>query len=158
VVGLPAGEITALVAGAEHACAIIDGGLFCWGDDRNGQSSGTSMREQELIPPTAIPLGARVKNVAAGARHTCAVTETSDVWCWGDNDFGQLGVAGNPLVPTRVPDLRASGPIAAGDVFTCALFEDAITHCWGIEEFLAGPLIRFDWFPACAGPPPPPQP
>ena len=33
-----------------------------------------------------------VEYIAAGYWHTCALAYSGDLWCWGDNDYGQLGI------------------------------------------------------------------
>ena len=33
-----------------------------------------------------------IKQIAAGANHVLAVTSTGQVYAWGDNEFGQLGL------------------------------------------------------------------
>jgi alpha-tubulin suppressor-like RCC1 family protein len=44
------------------------------------------------------------RSVAAGDTHTCAVTTGNLAYCWGDNEFGQLGDGTLTVrfTPTRV--------------------------------------------------------
>ena len=78
-----------------------------------------------------------VVGLAAGDNHTCAVTSSGAVGCWGDNAFGQLG---NPDVETSSRPVNVALPadahivdIAAGAFHTCALARDARVFCWGFN-------------------------
>ncbi|NBU37481.1 MAG: hypothetical protein EBS32_04485 [Actinobacteria bacterium] len=90
------------------------------------------------------PVGAlgAVDRIAAGDSHTCAISDDGNVWCWGDNGFGQLGNSGFPGLDSPVP-VRTSGfgagrtatQIVAGSNHTCALANDASVWCWGSGGF-----------------------
>jgi len=87
-----------------------------------------------------IPLS-DVTAVAAGGEHTCAITGSAgsfDAWCWGDNQFGQLGDDGQSgslsSAPVRVDLLTGFGQpvgISAGTRHTCAIDVDGNVWCWG---------------------------
>lgn len=86
-------------------------------------------------------LGA-VDRVAAGDAHTCAIADDGDVWCWGDNSFGQLGnsafPSGDSPVPVRTSGFgagRSATQIAAGANHTCVRANDGTVWCWGEGSF-----------------------
>ncbi|HEX8794206.1 MAG TPA: hypothetical protein VF765_24855 [Polyangiaceae bacterium] len=100
LVALPAGPPVVQVAiGAYHACAVrADGSLWCWGYNGMGQlgvgtvdSSGTVVTPNSSATPLQVPLLPAVARVACGAFHTCAIMRAGPVFCWGANDYGQLG-------------------------------------------------------------------
>ena len=82
-------------------------------------------------------LGADANEVAAGRSHSCALSVSGSVSCWGSNDLGQLGNASGqdsaqPVVVTGLPVIRQ---ITAGWDFTCALAEtDSSVWCWGAGD------------------------
>lgn len=78
-------------------------------------------------------------DVAAGYDHTCVVTTSEAVVCWGANDHGQLGRAGGMRGPGVVAGLSATR-VCAGDGFSCALATDQTMTCWG--DNAAGQLGR----------------
>jgi len=134
--------VRALAAGADHTCAVFESGaLACWGRNLDGQlgTGDTANRGDrpdqmgDALP--AVDLGgAGALAVAAGARHTCAVTDAGEVRCWGDNASGQLGTGDTvtllrPAAPVAL-GARAS-TVAAGDTFSCALLGAGQVLCWG---------------------------
>jgi len=84
------GDVTSVVAGLGHACAVTDaGGVLCWGNNAQGQLGDGTTKEQ-LAP---IPVPGLTSNIAyvAAATGTCAVTTAGAILCWGDNTYGEVG-------------------------------------------------------------------
>ena len=59
--------------------------------------------------------------VVAGIKHSCALTQSGEVWCWGGNDVAQMGVGeSSPFTarttPVRVPGLGGARGLAGGAI------------------------------------------
>ena len=138
VVGLSSG-VQAIAAGGMHTCALTTrGDVKCWGLNNRGQL-GDGTRPDRRVPVDVKRLSSGVQAIAAGGRHTCALTSAGGVKCWGDNGLGQVG-DGSQLVPfltnrRRPVDVKglSSGvqAIAAGRRHTCALTTRGGVKCWG---------------------------
>ena len=72
-------------------CAILsDRTVQCWGGNGDGQlGNGTTGGSSNV--PVAVSGLTSVAKIASGFRHNCAIRTDNTVWCWGDNDDGQLG-------------------------------------------------------------------
>ena len=44
------------------------------------------------MTPTTVPFSGTVTQVSAGGYHTCFLKNDGTVWCFGDNQYGQLGM------------------------------------------------------------------
>jgi alpha-tubulin suppressor-like RCC1 family protein len=136
VVGL-AGGVHQLVAGWFHTCALTaDGGVKCWGYNDMGQLGDGTNTDRDT-PVDVVGLTSGVSQLVAGFEHTCALTTTGEVKCWGWNSSGQLG---NPTVwqsTTPVDVIGLTGGVsqlAAGIAHTCALSLAGGVKCWGDNE------------------------
>jgi alpha-tubulin suppressor-like RCC1 family protein len=82
------------------------------------------------------------RQLASGEFHTCALTNTGNVFCWGSNVDGQLGngTETKSLTPVEVLDPAGAAPlsgvvaISAGQAFTCALTNAGTVFCWGADQ------------------------
>ena len=128
--------------GGDHTCALkADGSAYCWGSNRNGQlgvlrtdttcGTGNTRYSCTGVPQPVLP-GVKVLSISAGARHTCAITQSREAYCWGANDQGQLSdfAAGGPT-PARIPGSLPWAQISAGVTHTCAVRTDGVLSCWG---------------------------
>lgn len=130
-----------LSAGREHTCAIdADGALYCWGNNDYGQlGTGDSQRLPRSEPTRVSTFAGGWTAVAAGRHHTCAI-RGGELYCWGDNAAGQLGLVdegGAPvpsaLAPRRVGAEADWDAVAVGYLHTCALLGGR-RHCWGDDR------------------------
>lgn len=142
---LSANAFVDIDAGGSHTCAVTVGNqALCWGDDSDGQLGIGSTADlacnmaggpsRPCRPnPTAVAGGMAFKAISAGDRHSCGLSLAGEVFCWGGNNMGQLGVG--TLVSSRVP-LRVNHPrpfvaVSAGGQHTCALDDQMALYCWG---------------------------
>ena len=118
-----------LAAGGNHTCAIENGELKCWGENKAGQL-GDGTFEDRIVPTKAVVFSGSAVSVAAGYLHTCVVTDAGEVVCWGDNWAGQLGNLANPIndMGGKMGGFQA---VEAGGAHTCALTGSGGIRCWG---------------------------
>jgi alpha-tubulin suppressor-like RCC1 family protein len=124
--------------GYQSACALVDGGVWCWGSNGNGQL-GNGSAEDSLVPTPVSGITDAVA-LSVGGRHACVIRGGGggdlgggEVWCWGQNAFGNLGDGTLDNRPEPVQVLGLTGPataIAAGNYHTCALSQTGAVSCW----------------------------
>ena len=136
--------ITQIAAGADHTCALSSSGAaYCWGRNTSGQlgDGDTINRASPVAVDTSGALsGVTITQIAAGADHTCALSSSGAVYCWGRNTSGQLGDGEtiNRASPIAV-DTGAALPgvplrgITAGNNHSCAA-SATVVYCWGLNS------------------------
>jgi cysteine-rich repeat protein len=129
------GAVATLAAGGPHTCALSGAGdLWCWGSNVSGQlgDGGNVARRGHAAP--VLGLADAVKDVVAGAAHSCALIASGVVQCWGAGKHGQLGDGqseANVTKPVAVVDLSGVTGLAAGAMHTCAVHDTGAVSCWG---------------------------
>jgi alpha-tubulin suppressor-like RCC1 family protein len=70
---------------------------------------------------------------ASGGVHSCALTRDHDAWCWGRNNYGQLGngTATDRSQPTQVAGDHAFTAVSAFGAHTCGTTVTNELFCWG---------------------------
>lgn len=116
------------------SCGVtIDGTGFCWGNNFVGQLGTGS---EDFLSPVPVPVAGDLQfvDIEAGLGFTCGVADAGAAYCWGNNEFGELG---NGMTGTRS---RVPVPVAGGLVFAavdvasihaCGITTDGPTYCWG---------------------------
>ncbi len=137
-ISITGSNAAAMSLGLAHTCALtVDGDVACLGDNSYGQlGTGTHADSKVWLEVQGLP--DRIAAISAGGYHTCALTRTGGVSCWGSNAKGELGHNSSyeSSVPTTVRGLAGRvQAIAAGGTHTCALLVDGQVMCWGDNAF-----------------------
>ncbi len=150
---------TAVSAGSMHACAVVSGGVQCWGAGGDGKlGNGGFGNYSTPTQVTDFGAGSGATQVAAGGGHTCAI-KNGAAYCWGKDSDGQLGIGAGAGSEFNTPQLVAASAdgkqftsgvtaITAGAFHTCAVgnASNTDTYCWGSNSF--GQLFRTPGTPA----------
>lgn len=146
------GEVDALAAGEQHACALLDGGVMCGGANSAGQC-GDGTTSVSTAGPVTVLLPARAASLYAGLNNSCAITTTGEIYCWGESSAGQLGADLDGGVcmadgsacprPQRVAGITAARQVATGGndpllAGACAVTQMGQLQCWG-----SGPALGY---------------
>jgi alpha-tubulin suppressor-like RCC1 family protein len=146
---LPLSGVREIGIGNAHACALrTDGTVSCWGRAQEGQlGDGQSARLSTF--PVDVSALSQVSGIALAHNHSCALVGNGQVYCWGGNSRGELGVTGvaSSNVPRLLTELPAASALAAGGIssaqavdggpsisaggFSCALTQARTAYCWG---------------------------
>jgi alpha-tubulin suppressor-like RCC1 family protein len=155
------GPVANVAAGGRHSCFAAAPGRsyenghaswWCWGvdveraqsADDGGGGGWFCVLGSEFVPCEVFPFpldnAGRVPaspiSVMSGQGHGCAVLPVGDVYCWGSNEFGQRGDAGNSA-PTRYPrkiEGLSFTALSAGAHHTCGVTRSGSTYCWGRND------------------------
>lgn len=144
------GSVQKVVTGFQHTCVIIDSGdVKCWGANGDGQlgyddqvARGAASGSVSSLAAVNLGAGRTAIDIAAGSFFNCAILDTGDVKCWGDNYYGQLGYndwddrgtsAGSmaSLSPVFLGVGRTAKAIDAGFDHVCVILDTDDLKCWG---------------------------
>jgi len=150
VAGLDSGVVDLAVGGhykCGYSCAVMDtGALMCWGAPKQRCRFDMDPSEFRLTPVEVLDSSWRVKGISFGGVHTCILTDAGGVFCWGDNEYGQLGdgTTEDRDKPTQVFGLESGvKSISAGTDHTCAVMQAGGAKCWGSNRrFQLGDFSR----------------
>lgn len=124
-----------IAAGGANTCAVLaKGGVYCWGKNNAGQlATGGNADSAVPLLVAGVPLSKRVfvgKN--GDFEHLCAIAKNDDVYCWGTDDSGQLGIGKKQLgaLPPQKVDLSPVSQMALGYKFTLAIKGESL-FAWG---------------------------
>ncbi|MEE2836370.1 MAG: hypothetical protein VYB65_10160 [Myxococcota bacterium] len=123
-------DVVDLDGGRDWVCAVHRSGeLSCWGSGsyERGPSS------QPMETPTKIPGAAEVVTLSLGTHSACYINADEHVYCWGRNQYGQLGNGNRDDVgrPARVPGLEAVVALDVEQYNSCAVTRSGAVWCWG---------------------------
>jgi alpha-tubulin suppressor-like RCC1 family protein len=143
-------SFASMSVGANHVCAIASRAgvtdVECWGANDHGQAGDGPMNVSYPSPVGVNGYGTIVQ-VASGGNHSCALVANGtngSVYCWGQNDRGQLGDPTNtndsstPVAVEFTTEATGGKPsaveIAVGIDHACAIMSDQSTQCWGDDS------------------------
>ena len=127
---------TTIVGGPNYSCTVQSGGsAFCWGDD---PARAPDLQNWKGAAVTGV---SGVDTLAAGDSEpgfACA-SSSGRVSCWGDNEYGQLGVSPNTVSRSMtpqpvIPGLTGVSVLVAGGHSICALTAAHKIYCWGDND------------------------
>lgn len=137
---------TMLAGGGFHMCALFENAkVKCWGGNDRGQLGlGDTIDRGGDYPATELDyldFSEDVLSISAGTFHTCAILESGNVVCWGDNSQGQLGAGhtermGDTETVGQIPPLNFGQGVIRLDIssisnHSCAILENREMVCWG---------------------------
>jgi alpha-tubulin suppressor-like RCC1 family protein len=122
-----------LATGDDHACAIVQGTVDCWGNNAFGDL-GLGDGVTRAVP-TPVPNLDDPRIVAAGTSHTCVLSGARTIRCFGANESGELGT-GDIRSSSTAADVKGSDfvDLASHFAHACALKSDETLWCWGDEH------------------------
>lgn len=121
--------------GENFTCVITGNGeIWSFGEAQSGQT-GHGRLTRQLNPTLTIDKGVNGSpfvNVACGASHALALTLEGDLYAWGFNVYGQLGLGDTKtrFTPELVPDIKLQRIYAAGH-YSCGITENGSVYTWG---------------------------
>ncbi len=140
-----------IAAGAEHTCASRKaGGIVCWGKGATGQL-GQGKKEDSNRPVAVAGSSGAISGLSLGSGHSCAITASRKVLCWGANGFGQVGsghTSGFPelLQPQSVVKVDDAVELSLGDDHGCVRRATGAVACWGKGDIgQLGANITSNW-------------
>ena len=147
-------DISDIASGLWHTCAKDSmGGVACWGAHYWGQlgigTEGWTLCGVDMRPcsPVAVDVDMpEVHALALGRVHTCGVTHSGDMYCFGDATGGRLGLGaidescdgpwGGPHACRTLPTLVTGGiaELASGGAHTCVIRTGGVVACTGSND------------------------
>ena len=136
--------VSGIAAGDYHSLAFTTNGeVYAWGYNAWGQLGlGTSGNAYNESSPVLITALSNVSGIFAGRFHSLAFTTNGEVYAWGYNYFGQLGLGtsgdasnkNSPVLITALSNITVSG-IAAGYYHSLALTTNGEVYAWGRNSY-----------------------
>ena len=158
------GEIIDIFTAQHHSCVLTKSStgrrIYCWGDNRSGQLGNSDFGgsyspvpiEIKVVGASAISdfSGDKISAIGGTGDTSCAIA-SGKVYCWGGNDWGQLGYGSpgspghssvpamiNSGGPNRIPNNYSATKLSTGGSRSrtmCVITTEKRAYCWGQARF-----------------------
>nr|XP_040057147.1 RCC1 and BTB domain-containing protein 1-like [Gasterosteus aculeatus aculeatus]XP_040057148.1 RCC1 and BTB domain-containing protein 1-like [Gasterosteus aculeatus aculeatus]XP_040057149.1 RCC1 and BTB domain-containing protein 1-like [Gasterosteus aculeatus aculeatus]XP_040057151.1 RCC1 and BTB domain-containing protein 1-like [Gasterosteus aculeatus aculeatus]XP_040057152.1 RCC1 and BTB domain-containing protein 1-like [Gasterosteus aculeatus aculeatus]XP_040057153.1 RCC1 and BTB domain- len=134
-------KVTDVACGSHHSMALTDSGeVYAWGYNNCGQVGSGSTANQPTPRRVSSSLQSKVAvSIVCGQNSSLAVVENGEVYGWGYNGNGQLGLGnnGNQLTPCRLAALQGLcvQQIVSGYAHSLALTDEGLLYTWGANTY-----------------------
>uniref|UniRef100_A0A3B5K3X4 RCC1 and BTB domain containing protein 2 n=2 Tax=Takifugu rubripes TaxID=31033 RepID=A0A3B5K3X4_TAKRU len=134
-------RVIEVACGSHHTIALTtDGEVFAWGYNNSGQvGSGSTANQPTPRRVSSCLQNKVVVNIACGQLCSMAVLDSGEIYGWGYNCNGQLGLGnnGNQQTPCRIAALQGVNVIqvACGYAHTIALTDEGFVYSWGANSY-----------------------
>jgi hypothetical protein len=135
-------NVVAVSLGVSHSAAITaNGDLYTWGHDGSGKLGLgiINLATPFVNIPTKVTALSNVVAVSLGDSHSAAITANGDLYTWGANGSGQLGLGdifwdSNRAVPNKVTALSNVKTVCLGERYSAAVTANGNLYEWGQIE------------------------
>lgn len=134
-------KVVAISCGSHHSMVLTDDGeVYAWGYNNCGQIGSGSTSNQTTPRKVNACIGTkRIVHIACGQTSSLAVTDNGEVYSWGYNGNGQLGVGNNvnQTNPCRITALQnvVIVQVVCGYAHTLALSDEGSLYGWGANSY-----------------------
>lgn len=129
-----------IAVGTSHVCGVLTTGAgYCWGDNGSGKL-GIDSDATGVSSPTALVTSQSFLQIEAGYQHSCGVTTTFALYCWGANANGESGSASAVGQISKVPAVAAPGEwievnLGGAAAHTCGILRTRLSvRCMGRND------------------------
>ncbi len=121
--------------GFSAACGVTGGGTgYCWGDNHLGHLGNGDNTWQRQQAPSLVAGGLTWRQISAGLEHSCGVTTAGAGYCWGRNNYGEIGDSTQNIArysPVAMVGGQLWQQIEANGYTSCGLDAGGSAFCWG---------------------------
>ncbi|KAG9491407.1 hypothetical protein GDO78_000091 [Eleutherodactylus coqui] len=134
-------KVVSVACGSHHSMvSTSDGELYAWGYNNSGQvGSGSTANQPIPRRVTSCLQNKIVVGIACGQMSSMAIVDNGEVYAWGYNGNGQLGLgsSGNQPTPCRIATLQGIRveQVVCGYAHTLALTDEGVMYAWGANSY-----------------------
>ena len=143
-------HVVVVECGYDHSlCSTINGDVFAWGYNQNGQL-GCNGRKEQIYPILLDIKGkAKIIDIAAGENHTLCLDDSGCCYSWGTGQEYQTGhkISSITLTPKQIkqPNIKNCQAIAAGDKFSYVLTANEVkSDKYGLNELKSDFVMKLN--------------
>jgi len=129
---------TQMTVGRFHVCGLdASGSAWCSGFNGEGEFGNGTTSQSNVAAAAPAASGMTFTAIASAVQSVCGLTPAGDIYCWGNNDSGQLGNGSitSSTVPVKVSGSLTFTSLARGYFHFCATATDGGVYCWGNNQF-----------------------
>lgn len=123
---------------SETLCGINeDDDLYCWGFTGSGELGIGEFDDTYACEPTKVG-EKKWKDISTGHQGTCGIDSSGDLYCWGYNNYGLLGIDSGDKYYADTPQKVGNKKwlkVSLGSDQVCALDENEKLFCWGQNNY-----------------------
>ena len=141
-----------LGAGYQHTCGLkANGAAYCWGRNNQGEL-GEGTTADRMVSPTLVVDNHVFASISIDDQFSCGLKADGSAYCWGLNDFGQLGdgtnITTNKNRPVPVSGGHTFKSLTLGYKLTLGLLGDGSPYVWGLPQpYVGSPPWRVEPVP-----------